>query len=149
MMKEDLVRKGIGFFENGYSCSQAVVLAFSEQLGIDTSSALKFSSSFGGGMGRVREVCGAVTGMFMVLGWIYPYDNVTDKEAKKRNYEAVQRVASEFKERMGSYICADLLAIKREPQSPVPSSRDHAYYNLRPCTRCVAVACEILANELR
>ena len=142
------VNKGIELFEEGYSCSQAVVLAFADYFGIDSSTALKFSSSFGGGMGRLREVCGAVSGMFMILGWIYPYEKVEDKEAKKRNYAAVQRCAAQFKERMGSYICAELLKTKREPQEPVPSDRDAIYYNLRPCTRAVAVACEIVAKEI-
>lgn len=144
----DKIDRGIELFESGYSCSQSVVLAFADHFGIDSSVALKFSSSFGAGMGRLREVCGAATGMFMILGWLYPYENVEDKEAKKVNYAAVQRCAVQFKERMGSYICAELLKIKREPQIPVPSDRTDAYYNLRPCTRAVAVACEIVAKEI-
>lgn len=142
------IKRGVELFEQGYNCSQSVVLAFAEDFGIDPLTALKFSSSFGGGMGRLREVCGAVTGAFMVLGWCYPATDITDKGAKKENYAAVQNFAMEFKGQMGSYICAELLKLKREPQTPIPSERSREYYSLRPCSRCVAAACEILAKEV-
>ena len=145
---ENRVDKAEKLFREGYNCAQAVVGAFCDLYNVDMELALRMSSSFGAGIGRMREVCGAATGMFMILGWLYPYENVEDKEAKKVNYAAVQRCAAQFKERMGSYICAELLKIKREPQIPVPSDRTDAYYNLRPCTRAVAVACEIVAKEI-
>jgi len=145
---ESRVSAAITLFEQGYNCSQAVFMAYSDIYGIDRETAAKLSTSFGGGMGRLREVCGAVSGMFFVLGLHYPFTQPTDKVAKDTNYKAVQRTAAEFKSVMGSYICADLLKTKREPQQPESAERTEAYYNMRPCTRCVAVAAEIVGREI-
>ena len=145
---EERIQKAIGFFENGYNCSQSVLMAYADLYSIDQETAAKIASSFGGGMGRLREVCGAVTGMFMVLGFLYPATDVTDKKAKTTNYQAVQRTAMEFKQEMGSYICADLLKIKRQPEDATPSERNARYYALRPCSRCVAMAAEIVGTEI-
>jgi len=152
MMKEteieSRVSTAITLFEQGYNCSQAVFMAYADKYQIDRETAAKLATSFGGGMGRLREVCGAVSGMFFVLGLHYPFTQPTDKVAKDANYKAVQRTAAEFKSVMGSYICADLLKTKREPQQPESAERNEAYYNLRPCTRCVAVAAEIVGREI-
>lgn len=145
---EERTQKAIDFFEQGYNCSQSVLMAYADLYGIDQETATKFASSFGGGMGRLREVCGAVSGMFMVLGLHYPATDVTDKKAKIINYEAVQRTAKEFKEELGSYICADLLKIKRQLEEVTPSERNARYYALRPCSRCVAIAAEITGEEI-
>jgi len=139
----------ITYFEAGYNCSQAVFMAYSDLYGIETETAAKMATSFGGGMGRLREVCGAVSGMFMVLGMHYPFIDTTDKAAKNTNYKAVQRTANAFKTEMGSYICADLLKLKHVPQNPESSERNEAYYKSRPCTRCVANAARIVGNEIR
>lgn len=151
MIPEEIeIRKqqAIRFFESGYNCSQSVFMAYSDLYGIDTGTAGKLATSFGGGMGRLREVCGAVSGMFMVLGLEYPFLNTADKNAKNTNYQAVQDVAGEFKTIMGSYICADLLKIKHVAQPPVSSERNEAYYKSRPCTRCVMVAAEIVGRKI-
>lgn len=145
---EERTQKAIDFFEQGYNCSQSVLMAYADLYGIDQETAKKIASSFGGGMGRLREVCGAVSGMFMVLGLHYPATDVTDKKAKTTNYQAVQRTAMKFKQEMGSYICADLLKIKRQPEEATPSERNARYYALRPCSRCVAMAAEIVGNEI-
>jgi len=145
---ESRVSTAITLFEQGYNCSQAVFMAYADKYQIDRETAAKLATSFGGGMGRLREVCGAVSGMFFVLGLHYPFTQPTDKVAKDANYKAVQRTAAEFKSVMGSYICADLLKTKREPQQPESAERNEAYYNLRPCTRCVAVAAEIVGREI-
>ena len=145
---ESRVSAAITFFEQGYNCSQAVFMAYADKYQIDRETAAKLATSFGGGMGRLREVCGAVSGMFFVLGLHYPFTQPIDKVAKDTNYKAVQRTAAEFKSIMGSYICADLLKTKREPQQPESAERNEAYYNLRPCTRCVAVAAEIVGREI-
>jgi len=145
---ESRVSAAITLFEQGYNCSQAVFMAYADKYQIDRETAAKLATSFGGGMGRLREVCGAVSGMFFVLGLHYPFTQPTDKVAKDANYKAVQRTAAEFKSVMGSYICADLLKTKREPQQPESAERNEAYYNLRPCTRCVAVAAEIVGREI-
>jgi C_GCAxxG_C_C family probable redox protein len=141
-------QQAVLFFERGYNCSQSVFMAYSDLYGIDTETAAKLATSFGGGMGRLRDVCGAVSGMFMVLGLEYPFLDTTDKNAKNRNYKAVQDVAGEFKAIMGSYICADLLKIKHVPQHPVSSERNEAYYKSRPCTRCVMEAAVIVGRKI-
>jgi C_GCAxxG_C_C family probable redox protein len=140
--------KAIEIFEHGYNCSQAVFMAYSDIYDIDTETAAKLATSFGGGMGRMREVCGAVSGMFLVIGLQYPFIDTKDKAAKNTNYKAVQRTAKEFKSIMGSYICADLLKLKHEPQNPESSERNEAYYKSRPCTRCVKLAAEIVGKEI-
>lgn len=140
--------KAVTLFEQGYNCSQAVFMAYSDIYGIETEMAAKLATSFGGGMGRLREVCGAVSGMFLVLGLQYPFTNTKDKAAKNTNYKAVQRTANEFKSAMGSYICADLLRIKHEPQNSESSERNEAYYKSRPCTQCVKAAAGIVGKEL-
>ncbi|MBR5610949.1 MAG: C_GCAxxG_C_C family protein [Bacteroidales bacterium] len=145
---DERVQKAIDLFEGGYNCSQAVVLAYCDHFGLDFETAAKLSSSFGGGMGRLREVCGAVTGMFALAGLQYPAADPSDSLARSTNYGKVQELAAQFKSEMGSYICADLLQIRREPQEPVPSERTKLYYNLRPCTRCVATAARIFGEEI-
>lgn len=145
---EERTAQALAFFEDGYNCSQSVFMAYSDIYGIDRETAAKLTSSFGGGMGRLREVCGAVSGMFMVLGLHYPGTDVKDKTAKTKNYEAVQRTAKEFQKEMGSYICADLLKIKRQPEVAIPSERNAKYYALRPCSRCVAMSAKIVGEEI-
>ena len=138
------VSSAITYFEEGYNCSQSVFMAYSDIYGIEPEMAAKLATSFGGGMGRLREVCGAVSGMFLILGLQYPFTDTKDKVAKNTNYKAVQRTANEFKLIMGSYICADLLKLKHEPQNPESSERNEDYYKTRPCTRCVALVAEIV-----
>lgn len=142
------VEKAVGFFKQGYNCAQSVSLAYSDLYDIDDDVVKKFAAPFGGGMGRLREVCGAVTGMFLILGYEHDASDPDNKAAKTANYESVQRTAIKFKEEMGSYICADLLKIDRRPQQPNPDDRNSEYYNKRPCAYCVAKAAEILGNEL-
>lgn len=144
----DRSAKAVQFFKEGYNCSQSVVLAYSDYFPFDIETLKRVSAPFGAGMGRLREVCGAATGMFMVLGMEIPASNPEDLEAKTKNYEAVQRTAGEFKQKLGSYICADLLDISREPQSATPDERNAAYYAERPCAFFVAVGAEILGKEL-
>lgn len=142
------IQQAVEYFESGYNCSQAVFMAYSDKYGIDSETAARLSTSFGGGMGRLREVCGAVSGMFLVLGLQYPFIDTKDKAAKNTNYKAVQRTANEFKSQMGSYICADLLKIKHAPQNPESAERNDAYYASRPCTSCVRLAAEIAGKEI-
>ncbi|HRZ98739.1 MAG TPA: C-GCAxxG-C-C family protein [Paludibacter sp.] len=142
------VKRAVEIFEQGYNCSQAVFMAYADKYGIDTETASKLATSFGGGMGRLREVCGAVSGMFLVLGMEYPFTDTKDKASKNLNYKMVQKAANAFKTEMGSYICADLLKLKHQPQNPESSERNEAYYKSRPCTRCVKVAAEIVGKEI-
>jgi len=142
------VIKAVDLFKQGYNCAQSVALAYSDLYELDDNVVKKFAAPFGGGMGRLREVCGAVTGMFLILGYEYEASDPDNKLAKAANYESVQRTALRFKEEMGSYICADLLKIDRRPQEPNPEDRNSEYYKKRPCAYCVAKAAEILGNEL-
>jgi C_GCAxxG_C_C family probable redox protein len=135
-------------FKNGYNCSQSVAMAYADLYPVDMETIKQISGSFGGGMGRLREVCGAVTGAFMILGMEYPASDPNDKAIKSTNYASVQHVALEFKKKMGSYICAELLKIGRHPENPNPEDRNSEYYAKRPCAYCVAVASEILGKEL-
>ncbi len=131
-------------FRQGYNCSQAVVAAFSEELGIDRETALRLSSSFGGGMGRLREVCGAVSGMFMVAGLRYGYSDPKDSAAKAEHYRRIQALAERFKEENGLIVCRELLGLKSGPDNPVPEQRTPGYYQKRPCAELVKCAAAII-----
>jgi C_GCAxxG_C_C family probable redox protein len=145
---EERKQKAVAYFKEGYNCSQSVVLAYADVFELDEELAKRISAPFGGGMGRLREVCGAVSGMFMLMGFQYPASDPTDKVAKTVNYAAVQRTANEFKTKFGSIICANLLDIKRQPQTAEPSDRNAEYYAKRPCAELVAYAAEIVGKEI-
>ena len=136
-------QKAAQYFCEGYNCSQAVVLAFCEDLKLDKELALKLSSSFGGGMGRLREVCGAVSGMFMVAGILHGYSNPTDKKAKDEHYKLIQQLAEEFKKIHSTYVCKDLLKVAGK-QPPISEERTEEYYKTRPCVNFVVAAADIL-----
>ena len=132
-------------FLGGCNCAQAVFLAFSDVTGIDRKLAGKLSSPFGGGMGRMREVCGAVSGMLLVMGLLYGYDDPGEKDCnKKAYYPDVQKLMNQFKEECGSYICREIL--KNPPSDPNPSPRTAAYYAERPCARMVMLAAQLMEN---
>ena len=139
MNHSDLAEK---LFLEGYNCSQAVLAAFEDVTGISRREALLLSSSFGGGMGRLREVCGAVSGMFFVLSALYGYDTPGDDAAKKRLYADVQALAQRFRAQCGSIICREIL--KNPPTDPNPTPRTEEFYKTRPCARMVLVAARLL-----
>ncbi|MBC3887021.1 hypothetical protein GH810_01655 [Acetobacterium paludosum] len=130
-------------FKKGYNCSQSVFAAFCDETGIDIETALKISSSFGGGMGRLREVCGAVTAMFMIAGIKYGYTDPRDDVKKAEHYKRIQTLAFKFKECNGSYICRDLLNMDGT-DNPIPAARTDEYYQTRPCEQLVGIAAEIM-----
>ncbi|MDD6213975.1 MAG: C-GCAxxG-C-C family protein [Firmicutes bacterium] len=138
--------KASALFKSGYNCAQAVFLAFAEKMNIDRETAIKLSSSFGGGIGRMREVCGAVSGMCMVIGVLYGYSDVDDVTAKKEHYERIRKLAAEFKAENGSIICRELLGIKTAEKSAAPEPRTEQYFHSRPCEKMVADAA-ILTEE--
>ena len=129
-------------FLNGYNCAQAVAVAFCDVTGMEPKATAKLASSFGGGMGRMREVCGAVSGMLMVAGVLYGYDAADDEKAKMSHYALVQNLAGQFREQVGSIICREIL--KNPPSDPAPTPRTEEFYKLRPCARMVYLAAEIL-----
>ena len=130
-------------FVQGYNCSQAVVGAYCDVTGQDLETALKVSSSFGAGMGKMRSVCGAVTGMFMVAGLLYGNTKPDDK-AKAEHYALIQQLAEKFKEKYDTIICLDLLKGLKTDTKPQPAERNEEYYKVRPCLRFVEEACDIL-----
>lgn len=138
-------------FREGYNCSQAVTLAFAEELearGISREMAAGLASSFGGGLGRLREVCGCVSGMALVCGALEGYQSPDAKEEKQEHYKRVQELAEAFKEQNGSYICRELLAGINTDTKPVPEARTESYYKKRPCAELAACAADILEKHL-
>ena len=147
MSKGDIAKQN---FMNGYNCSQAVLLAFCEDFGLEKETALKISEPFGGGMGRMREVCGTVTGMFMVIGLAMGNDNSKDNTTKKNVYKSVQELAAKFKEDNGSIICRELLGFqKNNKESYVPSERTNEYYKKRPCPELCRYSANMLEEYIR
>ena len=128
-------------FVGGYNCAQAVAVAFSDVTGLDATTSAKLVSSFGGGMGRMREVCGAVSGMLFIAGTLYGYDT-PDDTAKKAHYARVQELAGKFRQQVGSIVCRDLL--RDPPSDPNPTPRTEEFYKVRPCARFVVLAAQIL-----
>ncbi len=138
-------------FLGGCNCPQSVVLAFDDVLakcGIDADTAARLASPFGGGMGRMREVCGAVSGMLMVLGLVEGYSDPEDFEAKKELYEHVQELAGQFRDEHGTILCRELLELGKGPDAPVPEKRSEAYYHERPCAEFCATAARVLGEYL-
>jgi len=142
------VEKAKELFKSGYNCSQAVLGVFCEELGLDFNTAMKISCSFGGGMGRMREVCGTVSGMFMAVGLALA--SASDSPVEKgEHYKRVQELARRFKEKNGSIICRELLQGVESSTSPNPSERTETYYKKRPCVDLVGDAVEILEEYLK
>ena len=141
-------QKAMNLFKEGYNCAQSVFLAFAEDLGFDKETALKLSSSFGGGMGRMREVCGAVSAMFMIAGLKYGYTSPTDKTAKTEHYERIQELAKKFKDKHETIICRELLGVDAD-DNPIPSDRPPEYYASRPCERLIGDAAEIISEYIK
>ena len=136
------------YFKDGYNCCQAVVLAFIDKLDIDEKNALSLASSFGGGFGRLREICGAVSGMGIVAGLKQGYSSPeANKNGKKaEHYALIQKLAKEFEEKNGSIICRELTGL--EKGTHIPDERNKEYYKKRPCDAIVYDAAEILENLL-
>ena len=133
------------FFE-GYNCAQAVAMTFADVVGLDEKFCAKAVSSFGGGMGRLREVCGAVSGMLFVAGILYGYDTKDDDTVKKAHYARVQELAGKFREEVGSIVCREIL--KNPPSDSTPSPRTEQYYKDRPCVHMVTLAVKIMEQYI-
>ena len=146
---EERVEKAKRLFkEGGYNCCQAVVLAYNDVFGIDENTAAALASGFGGGMGRMREVCGSVSGMVMLAGLVRPSTDPSDKAGRTGNYVLVQEVAAEFKALNGSIICRELLGLAPMNESPVPSDRTPEYYQKRPCEELVGISARIIGEKI-
>jgi C_GCAxxG_C_C family probable redox protein len=143
------VERAKELFHQGFNCSQAVFAACADIYGIeDEALALRLAASFGGGIGRMRQTCGAACGMFLLAGLQNGSAIPGDAEGKKNNYTLVQDLAAKFKDENGSLICAELLGIAPKPQTPTPEARTEAYYQKRPCVEMVASAVRIYLESL-
>lgn len=136
-------------FQEGYNCSQAVALAFSDVIGMDNETIAKLTSGYGGGMGRMREVCGSVSGAVFVLSALNGYNNPSDNNAKKNLYAKIQELGSEFKNENGSVVCRELLGLSNNGfDTPTPEQRTQQYYQKRPCADIVKSCADILESQL-
>ena len=140
-------QKAMEYFKEGYNCAQSVLLAYAEECGMEKEMAVRLSSSFGAGMGRLRQVCGAVSGMFMVAGMLYGYDSPTDQKGKAEHYQRIQHLAARFREENGSIICKELLGLTENTFSHIPEERTKEYYKKRPCGQIVGMAAAMLEEE--
>ena len=149
MNNQERIELSVNLFKEGYNCSQAVVAAFADQYGFTREQALRMSASFGGGIGRMRETCGAACGIFLLAGLEKGAIEGKDHLGKQANYELVQQLAAQFKERNGALRCADLLngsALNSTGASP--EERTNAYYAKRPCVKLVEEAAKIWSEYL-
>ena len=140
--------KAMQSFLDGYNCAQCMMVAFEDMITIDLDTALKIASPFGGGMGRLREVCGSVSGMFMVLGYLKGYSEPGDYAGKKELYEHIQELARRYEEANGSIICRELLGLNVKKEEATPEKRTEEYYKKRPCAEKIGSAAEILEAYL-
>lgn len=135
-------------FREGYNCAQSVFLAFEDMYDIDHKTAMRLSSGFGAGMGKLREVCGALAGAFMAAGLLYGYDDVTDSDAKKNTYGIIQHIAERFEKERGTILCRDLLGLKKGEDLAEPAVRTEEYYRTRPCVGVCVLAAQILDDYI-
>lgn len=144
-------KRALEFFKEGYNCSQAVALAFADLIGMDEKLLVRTTSSFGGGMGRLREVCGAVSGMFFVAGALYGYGEPgsAGQQEKAAHYARIQELAAEYRAVNGSIVCRELLGLGTSgADQPVPELRTAEYYKKRPCGQLVMLAAAILEDYI-
>ena len=153
-MKEELearVNRAVDYFMQGYGCCQSVVAAFADMYGLDEKLAQKVAAGFGGGVGRMRMMCGAVSGLVMLVGLEEGQTDGADKEGKMRCYKVVQQLLEESRQQNGSIVCAEILGLKgfeKATNSYVPSERTAEYYKKRPCAAKVESAARIFAGYL-
>lgn len=149
-MYEDRVEKAVTLFKEGYNCAQAVCGAYGDLYGFTFEQSIRMAASFGGGIGRMRQTCGAACGMFIVAGLATPADNVEATKGKGNNYKLVQELAEKFKNMNGSLICAELLGLstKVEHTDTNREARTAEYYKKRPCPEMVRSAAQIWADYL-
>ncbi len=145
---EERAERAAALFREGYNCAQSVVLAYADVVETDPALLATVAASFGGGMGRLREVCGAVSGMAMLAGFISPCPTADNPTAKKENYSLVQNFAEQFRAINGNIVCRKLLGLEVERECPTPSPRTETYYKKRPCAEYVADAARIVGEYL-
>ncbi|MCR5782364.1 MAG: C-GCAxxG-C-C family protein [Clostridia bacterium] len=147
-MKYDHAERAVSLFTQGYNCAQSIFVAFSDVTGMEEALAARLSSSFGGGMGRLREVCGTCSAMFMAAGILYGEGTQSDHTVKTEHYKRIQYLAEEFRKRHETIVCRDLLKGLAVTSTPTPEIRTEQYYKVRPCVKFVRTAAEILDRYL-
>ena len=146
---EARAEQAVNNFKSGYNCAQSVYMAYADLFGIDPKTAAIIAAPLGAGIGRMREVCGTVSGAALIAGLAIPCDNPTDMAAKTRCYALVQQVAERFREANGSIICRELLGMAPIKESPIPSPRTEAYYKKRPCVELVRMSATFIGEALK
>ncbi len=131
-------------FEQGYNCAQSVAGVFAAEMGLERETVVRMISPFGGGMGRLREVCGAFSGALFVLGVLYGYDDAKASEEKMQLYKEVQALAAQFSAQNGSIICRELLGLREGASDPKPAERTPQYYHERCCSDAVESAATLM-----
>ena len=145
---EERAERAKAFFNEGYNCAQSVAMAYADIANLDEKMVATITASFGGGMGRLREVCGAVSGMAFVASFLSPCPTADNAEAKKANYALVQLFAEQFRQQNGNIVCRSLLGLDRPKDEPTPSPRTTEYYQKRPCAEYVYDATLIVGKYL-
>ena len=148
---EERVERAENYFKAGYNCAQAVVMAFDDVMQMIPDQLARLVAPFGGGMGRMREVCGTVSGMAFVAGAIAPSADPSNLEERKQNYALVQHFADEFRRENGDIVCRRLLGLEpmvERAETAMPSERTPEYYKKRPCGEYVGSAARIVAEYL-
>lgn len=149
---DERVARAVENFMAGYGCCQSVVAAFADLYGLDDTLAKKIAAGFGGGVGRLRMMCGAVSGIVMLVGLDCGQTEGSDREGKSACYKVIQELLAQSREQNGSLICAEILGLKgydKAPCSYIASPRTTEYYKSRPCAAKVESAARIFANYLK
>lgn len=149
---DERVERARNYFTAGYNCAQAVAMTFDDIMGMDVTTIARIAAPFGGGMGRMREVCGTVSGMSLVAGSIMPSVDPKNMEQRGANYALVQHFAEQFRNENGDIVCRRLLGLEpmvERAESAMPSQRTQEYYRKRPCAEYVATAARIVAEYLK
>ncbi len=145
----DRIQKALDLFKSGCNCSQSVICAYSDVFGMNHNDAMRVSEAFGGGIGRMRLTCGAVSGMFMLAGLKYSKGIPKDLGTRTKVYDTVQKMAKAFQEKNGSIICGDLLGVhKPKDTGAVPTVRDSEFYKKRPCLGCIEDCARLVEEYL-
>lgn len=142
------VEDAVHMFESGYNCAQSVFTTYADLFGMERETALKLSSPMGAGVGRMREICGAVSGMALLAGLKEGNTDPANEEGKAAVYELVRAMSDRFKGETGSIICRELLGILEREENAAPEVRSKEYYQKRPCGRMVATAARIIEEYL-
>ena len=135
-------------FRQGYNCSQSVFAAFADAAGLTVEEAARIASPFGPGFGKLREVCGAVSGMTLLAGYLQGYSDPADFGSKKELYALIQKMCAEFERKEGTIICRELLGLKKGEDLAEPAERTEEYYRTRPCIGACRTAAETAEKYL-